>query len=50
MRPRQHFDRLDRGGVPSDQAVVVPVGAHQIGQQFGICGVGLRARNVVAAR
>ena len=48
MRPGEHLDRLGRIAVPGDQAVVVPVGAHQVGQQFGIRGIGLGSRDVVA--
>src|SRR6185437_12367601 len=36
------------GAVAGDRAVVVPVGAYQIGQQFGIGGIGFGARDVVA--
>ena len=36
------------GAVPGDRAVVVPVGAHQIGEQFGVPGIGLRPRDLVA--
>ena len=34
--------------VAGDRAVVVPIGAHQIGQQFGVPGIGFGARDVVA--
>ena len=44
----QHLDRLRIGAVAGDPAMVVSVGAHQIGQQFGIAGVGFGARDVVA--
>ena len=46
--PRQHLDRLGVGAVPGDRAMVVPVGAHQIGQQFGVCGIGFRSGDMVA--
>ena len=48
VRPGQNLDRLNRGGVPGEQAMVVPVGAHQIGQQFGVPSIGLRPGNLVA--
>ena len=48
MSPGQHLDRLDSWAVTGDQAMVVPVGAHQIGEQFGVAGIGLRSRDVVA--
>ena len=48
MGPGQHFDRLGIGAVASDAAVVVPVGAYQIGQQFGVAGIGFGSRNVMA--
>jgi hypothetical protein len=41
MGPGQHLDRLHRWGVVGDRAVVVPVGADQIGQHLGISAVGL---------
>jgi hypothetical protein len=44
----QQLDRLRVWAVAGDQAVVVPVDAHQVGQQFGIGGIGLGARYVVA--
>jgi hypothetical protein len=46
--PREHLDRLGIGAVAGDGPVVVPVGAHQIGQQFGIASIRFRPRNVVA--
>jgi len=39
--PGQHLDRLGRAAVAGDPAVVVPVGAYQIGQQFGVRRIGL---------
>ena len=48
MCPGQYLDRRSVGGVTGDRAVVVAVGAHQIGQQFGVPGIGLGSRNVVA--
>ena len=44
----ENFDRFRIGAVAGDWAVVVPVGAYQIGQQFGIAGIGFGARDVVA--
>ena len=48
MCPGEHLDRLGLGAVAGDRAVVVPVGADQIGQQLGIAGIGFGARDVVA--
>lgn len=48
MRPGQHFDSLGIGGVTSNTAVVVSIGADQIGQQFGVGGIGLGSGDVVA--
>jgi hypothetical protein len=48
MGPGQHLDRPDIGAVASDAAMVVPVGAHQVSQEFGVAGIGLGSRNVVA--
>jgi hypothetical protein len=41
MRPGENFDRFRIGAVAGDWAVVVPVGAYQIGQQFGVRRIGL---------
>ena len=41
MRSGEHLDRLGLGAVAGDAAMVVPIGAHQIGQQFGIAGIRL---------
>ena len=48
VRSGQHLDRLGVAAVAGDPAMVVPVGAHQISQQFGIRGIGLGSRDVVA--
>ena len=48
VRPRHDLDVLGQGAVPGDRAVVVPVGAHQIDQQFGIGSIRLAPRDVVA--
>jgi hypothetical protein len=48
MGAGENFDRFGIGAVAGDAAVVVPVGADQIGQQFGIGGIGFGARDVVA--
>ena len=48
MRAGEHLDRFRLGAVAGDRAVVVPVGADQIGQQLGIGGIGFGARDVVA--
>ena len=50
MRPGEHLDRLRVSAVAGDRAVVVPVGAHQVGQQFGIAGIGFGARDVVGEK
>ena len=44
MCPGEHLDRLRVGAVAGDRAMVVPVGADQIGQQFGVAGIGFGAR------
>ena len=48
MSPGQYLDRVRLEAVAGDGAMVVPVGAHQIGQQFGIGGIGFGARDVMA--
>ena len=48
MGPGQHLDRLSAVAVAGDRAMVVPIGAHQIGQQLGVRGIGLGSRDVVA--
>ena len=48
MRAGEYLDRLSVGAVAGDGTVVVPVGAHQIGQQLGIGGIGFGAREVMA--
>ena len=48
MSPGQYLDRVRLEAVAGDRAMVVPVGAHQIGQQFGIGGIGFGARDVMA--
>ena len=47
LMPGEHLDRLGLGAVAGDRAVVVPVGAYQIGQQLGIRRIGTGARDVV---
>ena len=47
MRSGENFDRLRIGAVGGDRAVVVPIGAYQVGQQFGVGGIGFGARDVV---
>ena len=39
MCPGQHLDRLGLAAVTGDAAMVVPIGAHEIGQQLGIRGI-----------
>ena len=48
MGPGEHLDRLRVETVAGDRAMVVPIGADQIGQQFGIGGIGFGPRDVVA--
>jgi hypothetical protein len=48
MGPGEHLDRLGIGAVAGDAAMVVPVGAHQIGQQFGVGSIRLGTRDVMA--
>ena len=45
----QHFDRLDLWAVAGDRAVVVAVGADQVGQHLGVAAVGLGPRAAMAA-
>ena len=45
--PGEDLDRFGRRAVAGDRAVVVPVGADQIGQQLGIGGIGFGPRDVV---
>jgi hypothetical protein len=40
MRPGERLDRFGVGAVAGDGAVVMPIGAYQIGQQFGIPRIG----------
>ena len=42
------LDRLDLEAVTSQTAVVVPVGADQVSQYFGVTDIGFRSRNLVA--
>jgi hypothetical protein len=36
LRPCQHLDRFASAESPGDPASVVPIGAHQIGKEFGV--------------
>jgi hypothetical protein len=45
--PGQDLDRLGQVAVVGHWAVVVPVGAHQIGQHLGVRGIGLGPRQAV---
>ena len=47
MSTGQHLDRLGLGAVGGDGAVVVPIGAHQVGEHLGIAGIGLGPAHVV---
>jgi hypothetical protein len=46
--PGQDLDRLGQLAVASDWAVVVPVGADQVGQDLGIASIGLGPRGLMA--
>ena len=48
MSAGEDLDRFGGGTVAGDQAVVVAVGAHQVGQQLGVAGIGFRPGDVVA--
>jgi hypothetical protein len=49
MGPGQHLDRLGQRTVAGDRAVVVPVGADQIGQHLDVPTVGLGPAAAMAA-
>ena len=46
--PGQDLDRLGLCAVARQRAVIVPVGADQIGEQLGVTGIGLRAGDLMA--
>ena len=46
--PGQDLDRLDVWAVAGQRAVVVAVGADQVGQQLGVAGIGFRSRDLMA--
>ena len=46
--PSEHLDALGELGVACDRAVVVPVGAHEVGEHLGVAGIGLGPRDRVA--
>ena len=48
VSPGQDLDRLDVWAVAGDREVVVPVGADQVGQYFGVAGIRFRAGDLVA--
>ena len=48
MSSSKYLDRLGLSAVAGQRAVVVPVGADQIGQQLGVTGIGLRAGDLMA--
>jgi len=48
VRPREHLDRSGELAVAGDLPMVVPIGAHHIGQHLGITRIGLGARGGVA--
>jgi hypothetical protein len=48
MGPGQHPDGLDQVAITADQAMVVAVGADQVGQHLGVTGVRLGPRGAVA--
>jgi hypothetical protein len=43
MGPGEDLDSLDQLAVPGDLAVVVAIGPHQVGQNLGVTGIGLRS-------
>ncbi len=47
MTPSQHLDCFGQVAVTSEGSMVMPVGADQICQHFGVTGIGLSARQVV---
>jgi hypothetical protein len=46
--PGENLHLIDEGGITSDRPMVVPVGAHEIGEHLGISGIGLRTGDGVA--
>jgi hypothetical protein len=48
VRSREHLDGLGELGVAGHLPVVVPIGPHQIGEDLGVSGIGLRPRGGVA--
>lgn len=48
VSPREHLDGLGHLGVPGHLSVVVPVGAHEVGEDPGVPGIGLRSGGCVA--
>ena len=48
MCPGENLDRLDVWAVAGQRAVVVAVGADQVGQQLGVAGIGFRAGDLMA--
>ena len=48
VSPGEHLDRLGLGAVAGHRAVVVSVGADQVGQQLGIARIGFRAGDLMA--
>ena len=47
MCPGKQFDRFGELGIPGDLAVVVTVGAHDVGEHLGVTGVRFRSRGRV---
>ena len=48
MASSENLDALRVGAVTSEEAMVVPIGAHQISQHLGVTGIGFRARDIMA--
>jgi hypothetical protein len=48
MSSGQDLDRLGLSTVARQRAVIVPIGADQIGEQLGVTGIGFRARDLMA--
>jgi hypothetical protein len=48
MRSSKNLDALGQGAVASDPAVVVAVGADELGEHLGVTRIGLRPREGVA--
>jgi hypothetical protein len=45
---REHLNGVHEGTVARDRAMVLTVSAHEVGQDLGVTGIGLRPRRVMA--